>query len=74
MLLLTSALIPRDLGHCSGYMVLESTFVLRLLVWSIDQNNAQNYVGIAFTGQRTPTSNRVDRLWSISRRDSGQSF
>lgn len=54
MLLLTSGLTPGELGHCSGYMVLVSTFVLRLLVWFIDQNNAQTNVGIAFTGQRTP--------------------
>lgn len=63
MLLLTSVLTPRHLGHCSGYTVLESTFVLRLLVWSIDQNNAQTNVGIAFTGQRTPMR-RLQTEWT----------
>lgn len=64
MLLLTSALTPRDLGDCSGYMVLESTLrLLRLLVWSTDQNYAQKDVGIAFTGQRTPMR-RLQTEWT----------
>lgn len=54
---------PQRPGHCSGYMVLESTFFFRLLVWSIDQNNTQNNIGIAFTGQRTP-ARRLQTEWT----------